>query len=138
MMKKVFLVLGLLGLITSCSLNDDNGTNQQLVFVAIDSVQLPDTLVFGQQYELPISYTQPGNCYNFYDFQYEATDSTRYIGVINTVNTSIACDSTPRVDTRKLNLDVRYDNTYVFKFYQGDDANGDAKYLTKNVPVKRQ
>ena len=138
MMKKFFLVLGLLGMVTACSLNDDDGANLRLERLAVDSVDIPDTLVYGEQYSFPVSYTQPSDCYGFYGFNYGGQDSTRIIEVINSVSTTMTCDSTAVVDTRDLDFEVRYENTYVFKFYQGVDASGDPIYLTKNVPVKRQ
>ena len=125
-------------MVTACSLNDDEGPNQQLVILPIDSVQVPDTLVFNKEEKISISYTKPGDCYNFYDFQIENRDSTNFIGVINTVTSGLACDSTATVDKKDLKFTVRRESNYIFKFYQGADANGESIYLTKSVPVKRQ
>ena len=34
-----------------------------------------------------------------------------------------------------LNFIVERDDFYIFKFYQGEDSNGDAQFLTVEVPV---
>ena len=37
--------------------------------------------------------------------------------------------------TTDLNFIVERDDFYIFKFYQGEDSNGDAQCLTVEVPV---
>jgi len=134
-MKKVFLLLGVLGLVTSCSLDDDT---EQYSFeaVAVDDATLPDTLVFGQVYHFPVSYTPPTNCYEFYGFDYKREDSTRYVAVINRVVENETCQENTVQVQQELDFEVLYRHKYVFKFYQGVDANEEPVYLTKTVPVK--
>lgn len=139
MMKKLILVLGLLGMVTACSLNDDDGIRQQVVVIPIDSVQVPDTLIFGKTEKLSISYTKPNSCYSFYRFQTEGRDSIFGIGVVNTVTNAVACDSTSKAEKKDLEFKVLTEGAaYTFKFFQGNDANGEAKYLTKRIPVKKE
>ena len=135
-MKKVFLLIGVLGLITSCSLNDDEGQQFRFEAVPVQNATLPDTLIYGEQYQIPVSYVPPANCYYFDGFNYQRQDSTRYVAVINRVFENESCDTNTQEVEQILNFEVLYTYKYVFKFYQGDDANGDPIYLTKIVPVK--
>ncbi|WP_236638692.1 hypothetical protein [Leeuwenhoekiella aestuarii] len=137
MMKKVFLLIGLLGLVVSCSL-DDNNTNVNYEFVPVVDYELPDTLVYGQRYQFPVSYVSPSSCNQFYGFDYDIEDSTRFVYVVNKVFENETCTETP-TDTVEtlLNFEVVYKYDYIFKFFNGVDENDEATYLTDTIPVKR-
>jgi len=136
MMKKVFLLIGLLGLVVSCSLNDDD-TNVNYEFVPVVEYELPDTLVFGQRYQFPVRFISPSSCYQFYGFDYDRKDSTRFVYVVNKVFEDETCTQTP-TDTLEalLNFEVVYQYNYIFKFFNGFHENDDATYLTDTIPVK--
>ncbi|RXG24394.1 hypothetical protein DSM00_182 [Leeuwenhoekiella aequorea] len=136
MMKKVFLLLALLTLVVSCSLDDD-GRNVSYEFVPIAKYELPDSLVFGKNYEFPISYVSPTDCNAFYGFEYDRRDSTRLIFIVNQVLESENCLPTTDTVETTLNFEVLYNYTYVFKFFNGFDANDEPTYITEEVPVKR-
>ena len=134
-MKKVFLLLGVLGLITSCSLDDD-AEQYSFEAVGVDNATLPDTLIYGQRYQFPISYTPPTSCYQFYGFDFQRQDSTRYVTVINRVVENDTCQENTTQVEQDLDFEVLYRYKYVFKFYQGNDTNDEPIYLTKTIPVK--
>ncbi|WP_128759268.1 hypothetical protein [Leeuwenhoekiella marinoflava] len=137
MMKKVFLLIGLLGLVVSCSLDDDN-TNVNYEFVPVVDYELPDTLVYGKRYQLPVRYVSPTSCNQFYGFDYDRKDSTRFVFVVNKVFENETCTETP-TDTveQLLKFEVVYEYDYIFKFFNGLDENDEATYLTDTIPVKR-
>lgn len=137
-MKKVFLCMALLGVLSSCSLDDDGeGINYHFEVVPVENVTLPDTLVLGERYQLPIMYSRPTSCYAFDGFDYEREDSTRYVYVVNRVFDQSGCEPLDNNVTEAiLNFDVLYDYTYIFNFYQGQDEDDEPIYLTKTVPVK--
>jgi len=140
-MKKVFLILGIAALVTSCSLNDDDsGQNVDYEFANIVNVQVPDTLIMGNKYSFPIT-SEVSDCSTFYGFdvrpsQGTSTDSIRYIGAINRVLENSDCGTATDTITRDLDFEVLYDYTYSFKFLTGFDASEEPIYLTKTVPVK--
>ena len=136
-MKKVFLLIGLLGLVVSCSLDDDN-TNVNYEFVPVVDYELPDTLVYGKRYQLPVRYVSPTSCNQFYGFDYDRKDSTRFVFVVNKVFENEIWTETP-TDTIEatLNFEVVYEYDYIFKFFNGLDENDEATYLTDTIPVKR-
>ena len=141
-MKKFFLSLALLVCITACSLNDDDGANFSIAYVPIDSVQLPDTLVLGSNYDFKIYYTKPSACYEFRRVQYDmprdiTQDSTRFAAVINTVFDDVACADVMIPDSTTIKFETRYEYDYIFNFYQGQDADDQPIYLRDTIPVKR-
>ncbi|PHQ30802.1 hypothetical protein [Leeuwenhoekiella nanhaiensis] len=135
-MKKVFLILALLGLITSCSLDDDRVQINYELQPVVD-YELPDTLVWGQRYNFKIRYVSPTSCNYFYDFDYARQDSTRLIYVFEGVYEEEMCTDTP-TDTVSVYLpfETRYNYDYIFKFYAGEDENGEDLFITDTIPVK--
>ncbi|MFI8377851.1 hypothetical protein [Leeuwenhoekiella sp. NPDC079379] len=136
MMKKVFLLLALLALVVSCSLDDD-GRNVSYEFVPITDYELPDSLVLGQKYQFPIKYVSPTDCNAFYGFEYDRKDSTRFVFVVNQVFENENCTTTTDTVEATLNFEVLYNYTYVFKFFKGLDANDKPTYITQEIPVKQ-
>jgi hypothetical protein len=61
---KRFIGLFMLSLIlTSCEL-DNNVPNFNFEIIAIDSVDMPESFVYGETYDISITYTSPGSCYD--------------------------------------------------------------------------
>ncbi len=139
-MKKVFLILGLAALVTSCSLNDDDGQKVDIKFANITNVELPDTLIIGNRYSFPIT-SEVSDCSTFYGFQVNPSnpssqDSIRYVGALNTVQEAANCGTATDTVSNNLNFEVLYDYSYTFNFLTGFDASDKPIYLTKIVPVK--
>ncbi|WP_051907813.1 hypothetical protein [Flavimarina sp. Hel_I_48] len=140
-MKKVFLVLGLTALITSCSLNDDDGGQDvKFEYANITNVELPDTLEIGKRYNFKIT-SQVSDCSNFYGFQVDpsnptSTDSIRFVGALNRVSEIADCGTAPDTISNNLNFEVIYSYSYTFNFLTGFDATDEPIYLTKTIPVK--
>lgn len=140
-MKKLFFFIAGLVLITGCSSEDDSVIFNYDV-VPIVNVNLPDTLVFGAEYNFPIQYYRPTNCYVFEGFDYSKEDSTRYVAVINRVYDTGNCntlseDNDESFIEEDFAFKVLYDYTYTFKFFQGMNSSEEAQYLVIKVPVKR-
>ncbi len=135
-MKKVFLILGLLGLVTSCSLDDDRAELNYEVQPVVD-FELPDTLVWGQRYNFKVRYISPTSCNYFFDFDYAQRDSTRFVYIIDAVYEEEMCTDTPTdTTTVYLPFETRYNYDYIFKFYTGEDENGEDTFITDTIPVK--
>ena len=122
--------------LTSCSLDDgvDPVTTEVM---RIDSVEMPEQFVFGETYEIAITYTRPSICYQFYDFFYEINGQERIIAIVNTVSTgqNVDCVYNPEQVTVNFNFMVTGTETYVFKFYQGENDEGLDQYYLVEVPV---
>ena len=89
MKKSALLVFIFIALFTSCSVDDDNYNNFYLEVIPIDSVEIPESFVLGETYQIDMTYTKPNSCYYFNDFIYEVDDQQRTIAVVNTVYTNL-------------------------------------------------
>lgn len=139
-MKKVFLVLGLAALVTSCSLNDDDVQNVNIEYANITNVELPDTLVIGNSYLFKVT-SEVSDCSTFQGFQVNPTnpsprDSVRYVSAFNRVLEDVNCGTAKDTVSHDLNFEVLFDYSYTFNFLTGFDANDEPIYLTKVIPVK--
>ena len=78
----------------------------------------------------------PNSCYyyyNQYDYFYEGT--TRLIYPIVHVDDNVPCTQNIRETTFSIPVQALQYETYIFKFYQGEDTNGQDLFLTIEVPV---
>ncbi len=126
--------------LNSCSLDDDNAADAQSFYfeiMAIESVEMPEEFIFGETYEIFMDYIKPTSCHVFNDFLYQINGQERTVGIWNTVYTDGVCEEDPETVTVSFQFLVTSLDTYVFKFYQGEDeaSNGVDQYLIIEVPV---
>jgi hypothetical protein len=136
MKRYALLVLTLIftSIFTSCSLDDDTnfiGTE----IIPIESVEIPEYFVFGERYEILITYNRPSTCYQFYNFYYDINENERVVAIINSVYSDNSCVEEEESVTVTLNFETRSNETYLFKFYQGVDEEGEDIYYLVEVPV---
>lgn len=140
-MKKLvsFLILTVITVFTfsSCDFSDDS-EKYRFEFVKIDSVSIPETFVVGQTYPIKVYYKLPTTCHNFEGFYYERNQNTRTVAVQTSVYERNDCEPTSENQQNKessFDFYVSNSESYIFKFFQGEDANGANVFLEYEVPV---
>jgi hypothetical protein len=138
-MKKFFLLSFLLASLVSCT-PDDSGANFHTEIVPIANVTIPEEFQFGQVYEIGVTYFKPNSCHVFNNFYYDINQNERTIAVITTVYEDSSCETFDQFQEENevevsFNFQVNSADTYTFKFYQGDDENGNDLYYIVEVPV---
>lgn len=135
-MKKIASLLVLLFLVNACS--PDSGTDYHLELMPIQSVDIPTEFTLGQTYPITVHYTKPTTCYYFNNLYYEKNLNVRTIAVENAVEERNNCHDLSAADgisDYTFNFYVTSNGSYIFKFYQGKDANGEDVFLEYEVPV---
>lgn len=134
---KILIIISLaIVLFFSCS-NDDDKENYHFELLKIDSVVLPDTLVLGETHELKVMYYRPTTCHGFNGFYYKKNLNIRTIAVESIVVENDDCvDLNNEVREATLNFYVTNNGSYIFKFWQGKNENGDDLFLEYEIPVK--
>ena len=142
-MRRFFFCLLVMVIISGCSI--DNGVNTSVNFDAaeITGNNLPDEFVFGQQFQLSITYNLPSACHRFagIDAKREGNTSSQrrniFIAVVTSVNSNIECSDTNTSLERTAELPVIIDENeeFTFNFLVGETAGGEAIYETVVVPV---
>ncbi len=134
-MKKLVPLIFAVVLFVSCSM-DDEASNLTQILAPTLSVDLPESFVFGQTYEIGINYKRPTNCHNFSGLDLARNLNTITIGVVTSYRTTNTnCVSTGNLDaTATINFVAEREDFYIFKFWQGRTAGSD-NFLIVEVPV---
>lgn len=139
-MKKLFsvLLLTVIGLFafSSCEL-DDNSPNFHFELLPVDSVSVPESFVMGKTYKIKAYYKRPSECYLSDGFYYEKDLNTRIFALQSKVleqnNCAPIIDET--LEESSFNFLVKSNGSYIFKFFNGEDAAGNRTYLEYEIPV---
>lgn len=138
MMKKKFVLLLSLSAVvfTSCSIEDD-GPNFHFTALEIVSAELPESFELDSTYVVTVDYLKPDECTFYEGFDVVKEELTvREVVAVGTVRTDIeACAEAVVEETATFNFKVIYTEPYTFKFYTGNDSDGEPEYLEVIVPV---
>ena len=132
-----YLILAMIAVAaTAISCNDDNDHDYFLEYVRVTDADVPDEFILGQTYRLNVTVELPSSCYYFYgqyDYFYEGT--SRLIYPIAHVHDGEPCTLNIRETVFSIPVQALQSEPYIFKFYQGQDDNGQDIFLTVEVPV---
>ena len=135
-MKKIVSLFALLFILNSCSPSDD--TQYSFELLPIQSVDIPTEFTLGQTYPITVHYTVPTSCYYFSSLYYDKDLNVRTIAVENAIAQRNNCQDLSAADgasTYTFNFYVTSNGSYIFKFYQGKDDQGNNIFLQYEVPV---
>jgi hypothetical protein len=139
-MKKALLIfccVSVLFSLNSCSL-DTTEENFQFTTLEVVSVDFPEAFDHNQIHEIEVIVLRPDTCTFFEGFEVTAPDLTiRNVSAVGTVLTNEDCDQTVEEVTATFSFRVDYTDTYVFRFYGGNDDDGNAVFLEYEVPVNQ-
>jgi len=139
-MKKVLMPLFLFvacSWFISCDLDDDS-PNFYFSALKTVAVEMPETFVLGETYEIPVTYQRPNGCTFFEGFDVTKTAQTdRDVVVVGSVLTDEDRQCTQAVTEVEATLQFRviYTGEYHFRFYAGKDTEENDTYLEFTVPV---
>jgi len=131
--NRVFFVIFSFIIFVSCS--NDDGPTYHYELLAVEDVDLPDEFEYGKVYNVSLKYILPDDCYISSDVLYEYDLDMRNVAVISTVLDDKDCFPVDFEDNISFKVKALQTETYVFKFWQGEDEQGEPIYLIKEVPV---
>ena len=136
-MKHFFTLFLFALLIVGCNDDDDyNYHDYHLEYIGVVSAELPDEFTYGLTYEINVTIELPNSCYYHYgQFDYFYEGSSRLIYPIVHIDDDVSCTQNITETTFSIPVHALQYEPYIFKFYQGEDANGEDMYLTIEVPV---
>ena len=132
-MKKIFFAIFILLLTVSCS--DDDSSNYHYELLPVEDAIVPDEFVQGQVYFITVKYIRPTECYVYNDVLYEYDFDARNIAVVSTVVEDSDCEDIDSEEELTIRVQALQTSPYVFRFWQGDDDDGNPIYLEIIVPV---
>ena len=135
-MKKLLLLSFLICFAFSCSPEEDDAQEFFYETLPIESVDMPLEFQYGNTYEIRMTYLRPSGCHVFNDFYYLSEFNQRTIAIITSVFPNQNCEIFDNEEVEvTLNFRVNDIDPYVFRFWQGEDENGNDMYYVVEVPV---
>lgn len=135
-MKKLIALSLALVLLVSCSIDNENGSNYSFEILPVESVDIPSEFTLGETYPITVTYLKPSSCHLFKEFYYSKNLNERTVAPITIVYEDNNCETLDTTtEDATFNFIVTGNGSYIFKFWQGEDANGEDQYLTIEVPV---
>ena len=121
--------------IFSCSLSDDTNENY-FEILPIESVIIPEEFELNEVYEITLNYLRPTDCYAFNDIYYLRENNERTVAIIAEVFSNNGfCEEINTELERTFNFQATSTGSYIFKFWQGEDVDGEDQYLIVEVQV---
>ena len=133
-MKRILLLLSIFLVLNSCSI--DEGEKYHFQLLAVEEAVVPDSFELDGTYEIKLKYYRPTTCHAYDGLYYEKHLNTRTIAIRNVVFERDNCNPTSTELTEvSFNFHVTNNGSYIFKFWQGTDANGEDVFYEVEVPV---
>lgn len=132
-MKYLFFLVLSFSLL-ACTSNSDNFIEFEELG-SITAVDGPETVIVGQQSAFVITYRVPENCYSFQRLDFSINGNERVIAVVFAITDN---DCTPLSNfTEQVTFDIQPEATgvFIFKFFSGNDPQGQPTFITKEVTV---
>ncbi len=141
-MKKILVLLGVLCLFASCSMEEDR-LKFDMEFLPALAVEVPEYMQPGQTYEFKVKYNRPTDCYYFDGFYYEQEGDINIVAVQALVIQDADClpleSPVHEEATFQVTCSPFYTaSTYHFKFYKGEGTTaGVQEFLEVEIPVQQ-
>jgi hypothetical protein len=133
MIKKILFALSVILLTVSCS-SDDN-SNYYYKVLPVKEANVPSEFIYGQYYNITVRYIRPNDCHVYNEILYEYDYNARNIAVLSTVIDDKDCEELDREEELTILVHAVQHEPYIFRFWQGDDEDGEPIYLEIEVPV---
>lgn len=136
-MKRKFLFIGiaiLFILANSCTLDQEE--NFHFAPLRIIDAQVPESFILNETYVIAVQIERPNDCSFFEGFDVAAGDGgLREIVAWASVLTDAECEEQLSIVTHTMTMEIIQTETYILRFYNGEDSLGNPSYLTYEVPV---
>ena len=142
-MKKLFLVLAVAIMAVACSMDGDERNDFVLAFILVERVEMPDYVVPGNTYPVNMYFRRPTDCYYVQpEPYYSIFGDTRTVAVQALVIEDSDCqpvEATRPDDVKTFNFQcpLTTAQSFTFKFYKGNDAQGNQQFIEVVVPVQQ-
>lgn len=135
-MRKIILLCTSFLLLCSC-LDDSNDLAVDIAFelIPIEEYTIEDSFTFGEKATIKLKYSLPNGCYYFDNVYVEEQNDGTILAIRTVTDFSSSC--TQAVIEEEYDYEINVDQTedYIFKFYKGQDSNGNAIFEEVVVPV---
>jgi len=136
-MIKKFLVTFLIAFTLVSCLSDDNDTNFVLVTLPVKEAVVPAEFEFGMSYTIKLEYDLPNGCHTFYDLYYKQDHKSRIVAITALLDEQANCTEALISKEHEFVVKVAQEEDYTFRFWKGEDNNGEDIFEDIIVPVTK-
>lgn len=131
----VFKAFLLLLVLSACDIGEDD-VSYHFVTLEIVDVSMPESFNLNETYEIGVTVLVPNGCTEFEGFDVISEDTTvRNVVAIGTERNDVACTQVLSEVETSFDFICLYPETYLFRFWTGEDEQGVPQYLEIEVPV---
>jgi len=140
-MKKLLLLLAVVVVLVSCSLEEDK-LKFHVEFLPVVPVELPEVMHRGQTYTIKVNYSRPNDCYYFDGFYHEMDGLKHVFAVQALVIQDASCEPLDTLTVEEASFDFTCpqnygESNYFFKFYRGESVVGNSQeFVEYEIPVE--
>ena len=131
-MKELLISLSLFFILSSCEVDQENVS---MVTLPVESVEMPAVFELGETYPIIMRYHRPSSCHLPYGIYYEKDLNVRICAVNNIVREGNCNQLDEYLVEESFNFHVTNTGNYIFKFWTGEDVDGNDTFLEFDVPV---
>ena len=133
--KLIIFLLTLGTLLESCV---DDPKIESFEKAEVLTADVPDTLVTGETYSIPLTFNRPTTCHSFNKFNIEDDPDEVFVSVVIKFNNNFECEETD-VPTGQVDFEytVEKESDFRFRFFQRTQ-NNQLIYLNKDVVVESE
>lgn len=115
---------------------NDDGVNFHYESLKIVSAELPESFNLHQVYTIKANILRPDDCTLIEGFDVtRASTTTRNVVAVGAILEREDCKTLDQEVQDSFQFEVLYSEPYLFRFYSGEDASGNAQYIEIEVPV---
>ncbi len=143
-MKKLILLCTVVFIFISCSMDDGRRVDFTLEFIPVTNVTVPEYFERGQTYDITVTYKRPTDCHYFDGFYYDRegnpSGNVWVVAAQAIVLSNFSCESLSLIEGEQASFQFICDPQYahnecVFKFFEGEDEDGNQRFREVVVPV---
>lgn len=124
--------------ISSCSIENDEGVPFTYEIAKVNNVQFPEFFVFGQTHDIVVQYEQPSTCHLFSGFEVVTDLNVRTVNAVTAVLATGDCmDLENHIEEQVLQFRATSNGSFVFKFFAGLNPNGEPQYIEREIFVQQ-
>lgn len=123
--------------LSSCSVTDDE-PDYYFIPLQVVSAELPQSFMLHETYEIKVTYILPNGCASFEGFDVTPiAQTTRNVVPIGSQFDDPDCVDGGAEVEGSFNFVCLYSDTYLFRFWKGENESGEQEYLEFEVPVNQ-
>lgn len=136
-MKKILVLTGFLAMLSMSSCGTEDDLALRFEPLRVINVNFPENIQALESYQVGVTYLRPSSCHYFegFDYEYTGENETTVFLIASVFNDQPCQELSVELET-SFEFKPESVGTYVFRFWQGKNADGKDAYYIADVLVE--